>query len=288
MRSRGLTVGLLGALLCAAVGVAGGLLVGYLEQPRPTYGDLASPIPAASPSVPIDRPTRKRYARDISYPPLSPDLPLQGVHTMRNSLAVWTYHVPQSWGAYSATSSRQLTQRQTDNAQSVRFKPPDEPDVGGYSLYVKIIDNTIFDSSMAVAAKIAGFSEASGVADFQVLKQTQSSVYFEYRDQPSNLHRYNYFAWFSVPGDANATLQVSVAGRRRDVPGLKALLTRFTDDAFGTHPPSPPSSPTTSPPTSAPTTGSTGGPSPSGTSSPSDGSTPSARSAPRSGQPAGS
>ena len=120
-----------------------------------------------------------------------------------------------------------------------------------------MLDNTLFDTHMSVAAKIAGFEEASGVADFQVLKRTSSSVYFEYRDQPSNLHRYNYFEWFAVPGDPYATLQVSVAGRRRDVPGLKALLNRFADNVTGTRAPRrPPSSspgPTdTSSPTASP------------------------------------
>jgi hypothetical protein len=239
--------GLLVALLCGLIGIGGGLLLGWLVQPRPAAGGLADPVPAQSPSVPVDLPSASPYARDITYPPLSPDLPLRGVHTMRNRLALWTYHVPQDWTAYSDASDTPLTPRQVEHSQAVRFKPGDEPPIGGYSLYVRTLDNTLFDTHMSVAAKKAGFEEASGVADFRVLKETGSSVYFEYRDKPSNLRRYNYFEWFAVPGDPFATLQVSVAGRRIDVPGLKALLNRFSDDVSGTHAPhrspSSPSSP---------------------------------------------
>ncbi len=268
MRRRGLVA----ALLCGLIGFGGGLLLGWLVQPRPAAGGLADPVPGVSPSVPVDLPTSSPYAHDIAYPPLSPDLALPTVHTMRNHLALWTYHVPQDWAPYGDSSGTPLTPRQVERSQSVRFKPSDEPTIGGYSLYVRMLDNALFDTHMSVAAKIAGFEEASGVADFQVLKRTSSSVYFEYRDQPSNLHRYNYFEWFAVPGDPYATLQVSVAGRRRDVPGLKALLNRFADNVTGTRAPrrppssspgptdtsSPTASPTASPSSSTPSSASTG------------------------------
>jgi hypothetical protein len=247
--------GLVAALLCGVIGVAGGVLVAWLVQPRPAAGGLADPVPGVSPSVPEHQSSRSPYAPDDHYPPLSPDLPLQAVHTMRNRLAIWTYHVPQDWTAYETFGTTPLTPHQIEHSQSLRFKPADSHEVGDYSLYVKMLDNTLFDTNMSVAAKIAGFSEASGVADFQVLYQNDSSVYFEYRDKPTNLHRYNYFAWFAVPGDPYATLQVSVAGRRRDVPGLKALLNRFTDDLTGVRAPHrPPSGGTSSSPASPPAT----------------------------------
>lgn len=230
MSLRGLVV----ALLCGLLGLGGGALVAYLVRQQPTIGGLADPVPAVSPSIPVDLPTESPYARDISYPTLSPDLPLQGVHTMHNHLADWTYHVPQDWTAFGDFSDTPLTPHQIEHSQSVRYKPADEPTVGGYSLYVRVLDNTLFDTKMSVNAKIAGFEEAASVADFQVLHESDSSVYFEYRDKPTNLHRFNYFEWFAVPGDPFATLQVSVAGRQRDVPGLKALLNRFADDVIGT------------------------------------------------------
>ena len=45
------------------------------------------------------------------------------------------------------------------------------------------------------------------------------------------------FQWFALPGQTNATLEMSVSGRRVDVPGLKSLFHRFADNAVGTPPP---------------------------------------------------
>jgi hypothetical protein len=40
-----------------------------------------------------------------------------------------------------------------------------------------------------------------------------------------------------VNGSPTATLEMSVAGRQTDVPGLEALFNRFADNVNGTAPP---------------------------------------------------
>jgi hypothetical protein len=115
-----------------------------------------------------------------------------------------------------------------------------EPKGGGYSLRVRILDNTFVDVHQTVGTKITGFRDSSEVADFNVIHKDDHSVYFEYRDAVSNLHRFNFFQWFAVPGHTNATLEMSVSGREKDVAGLKALFDRFADNAMGTEPPPPP------------------------------------------------
>ena len=71
MRVRARVLGVL--LLATLVGVGGGLGVGYLRQPQPASGGTATPVPAVSPSVPVDPPaTVAPYAPDIDYPPLTP------------------------------------------------------------------------------------------------------------------------------------------------------------------------------------------------------------------------
>jgi hypothetical protein len=241
MSRRGLVV----ALLCGLVGIVGGLGVAYAVQPRPTYGNLASPVNAVSPSVPTYLPTEPPPKKDINYPTLPRDLAMPVVHTTHNRLATWTYHVPQGWGAYSAASGAPLTPKQIDASQDIHFRPTDEPNVGGYSLYVKTLDNVLDNTGQMVATKITGFDQA-GYPDVHILKQNGSSVYFTYRDPTTNYERYNFFQWFAVPGQQNATLQVSVAGRERDAPGLRNLLNRFADNVTGVvTPKKPPSSPAT-------------------------------------------
>jgi hypothetical protein len=242
--------GLLVALLCGVLGVGLGAIVAYSAQPSPSTASTAGPISAVSPSVPIDEPPPvKPPAPDIDYPPLDPNLSLPPpVHTISNDLARWTYHVPQGWQAYAVCvpvgqckppmpTDTELTAQQADRQPEVRFRPADEPTVGGYSLRVKILDNTLgLNPGQWVATKVEGFRQSYD--DFQKLKVTPSAAYFTYRDGNNHL-RYNYFQWFAVPGSTSATLEMSVAGRKRDVPGLKALFDRFADNATGEAPPAP-------------------------------------------------
>jgi hypothetical protein len=98
-----------------------------------------------------------------------------------------------------------------------------------------VLDNTLgFNPGMMKSTKIQGFRQA--FSDFNIIQQKPNSVYFEYRDEPSNAHRFNYFQWFAVDGDPSATLEMSVAGRQADVPGLETLFDRFADNALGSAP----------------------------------------------------
>jgi hypothetical protein len=246
MSMRGLVV----ALLCGVLGLGVGALVAYAAQPETTTSIVADPISAVSPSVPVD-PAKSDapYAPDISFPRLRPGLPLPVVHTISNDLASWSYHVPLGWTPYwvcsspsecppSAHDDKPMAPRLVDKVSEVRFRPPQEPSVGGYSLRVRVLENSVFDVHQTVGTKITGFRDSAQIADFNVLHRDDHSVYFEYRDAASNLHRYNYFQWFAVPGQTNATLEMSVSGRQRDVAGLQALFNRFADNVTGS-PPSP-------------------------------------------------
>ena len=239
--------GLLVALLCGVLGLGLGMIAAYAAQPSSSTGGSAIPISGVSPSVPIDEPPKPpKTAKDITYPPLSPDLnlPLPD-RTIGNDLATWTYHVPQGWVPYAVCTvlaecpppmqtDDLLTQQQAAQQTEIRFRPPHEPLEGGYSLRVKALDNTQqFDTEQMVATKIVGFKAYD---HFRLLRKTPSAAYFTYIDGNNHL-RYNYFQWFAAPGSTTATLEMSVAGRKQDVPGLKALFNRFADNVLGTNEP---------------------------------------------------
>lgn len=240
--------GLLVALLCGVLGLGLGAVVAHAAQPGTHVGGGALPIAAVSPSVPIDEPPPPpKTKKDIAYPSLSPDLLLPPPdHTIGNDLATWTYHVPQGWLPYAVCTvpgecppSMQeddlLTPRQVLVRPEVRYRPPDEPVVGGYSLRVKILNNQLgFNPFAMVGTKIRQFKQA--YANFRLLHQTASAAYFTYIDGNDHL-RFNYFQWFAAPDASTATLEMSVAGRKQDVPGLKALFNRFADNALGTSAP---------------------------------------------------
>jgi hypothetical protein len=237
--------GLLVALLCGVLGIGLGIIAAYAAQPSTSSGGVANPISGVSPSVPIDvTPPPPKTSPDIDYPKLDPNLSLPQEYTIGNELATWTYHVPLGWQGYAvcapgecpppmATNS-ELTTRQVLRRPEVRFRPPDEPTVGGFSLRVKALDNTLgYNPGQLVGTKIVGFRQAYADDQFSLLKRTPSSAYFTYVDGNDHL-RYNYFQWFAAEGSTVATLEMSVAGRKRDVKGLKNLFDRFADNVIGT------------------------------------------------------
>jgi hypothetical protein len=241
MSVRGLVV----ALLCGLLGIGAGVAVAYAVSPRATHlRSAASPVPASSPSVPIDVTPSPSVAPDIDYPALLPGLALPVVHSIRNDLASWTYHVPFGWTAYAVCTAPPCAlpddavvgRKQIDKQTQLRFRPAGEPTVGGYSLRVKIIDNADLNPAQLVATKVVGFRQEFSDQDFSVLRRTPDAVYFTYIDGGKHL-RYNFFQWFAVPDHPNATLEMSVSGRARDQQGLEALFNRFADNLTGSQPP---------------------------------------------------
>jgi hypothetical protein len=235
MSMRGLVV----ALLCGLFGLGGGALVAFAVQPHTRDAGSPRPVAAVSPSVPVDVTPSRSVAPDITYPALSSDLALNVVHHIGNDLATWTYHVPQGWTAYGVCTAppckiatdEVVPPKKIDKQTQVRFRPPGEPVIGGYSLRVKIMENTEFNPAQIVPTKVVAFRQAYP-KHFSVFKRTPSAVYFTYVDETNHL-RYNYFQWFAVPGRANATLEMSVSGRTADKAGLGALFMRFADNLTG-------------------------------------------------------
>ena len=68
-------------------------------------------------------------------------------------------------------------------------------------------------------------SSAYGADDVDYTR-TEDSVRFVFRDGNNRL-RSNYFQWFAGPNSSEASLEMSVAGRKADEPGLDALFATF-------------------------------------------------------------
>ncbi|MBF4770451.1 hypothetical protein ISU10_21980 [Nocardioides agariphilus] len=218
MRARVLGV----LLLATLVGVGGGLGVGYLRQPQPASGGTATPLPAASPSLPIDPPTSQApYAVDIDYPPLLPGLVFKTVR-MANSQQTWLVPVPIGWQGFNVDTDELVPRKDWPTYDELRFRPEGEPVEGGYSLRVKLVNSRVTPAQM-VADKRDGLAE---VDDVQYLDRTTEALKFTYRTAANRL-RYNYFQWFAAPQSDQATLEMSVVGRTADVEGLDALFAAF-------------------------------------------------------------
>jgi hypothetical protein len=212
-------------LLATLVGVSGGLGAGYLRQPQAASGGTATPLPAVSPSVPVDPPTTQPpFDEDIAYPALQPGLTFKPFR-MGNSQQAWMVPVPEGWQAFTVSSSEPeqlVANRERSSYDELRFRPKGEPPDGGFSLRVKTVNAHLTPAAM-VAAKDVAIEDIDVVDD---LGGTEDSLKFTYRTTGNHL-RYNYFQWFAARGQSEATLEMSVVGRERDVPGLDALFAAF-------------------------------------------------------------
>jgi hypothetical protein len=197
----------LGAVLgLAAVGVAGGFAVGNVLREDPVPVAEATPVPASSPSLPVD--PERPFAPDIDYPALQPGLTYQR-HTLGELPYAWVYSAPKGWAPYQ------------EDTEEIRWRPADEPEVGGFSMRVKRTTEHQSKSDM-VAQKLAAM--LAGYDDVEILGRTGDLLSFSYRDATRNTRRFNTFRWFSVPGETEARFEMSVVGREVDRAGLDDLL----------------------------------------------------------------
>jgi hypothetical protein len=197
-------IGLVLALLLLGAGVGYG--VGALAGHDPTTLAAAHPVPAESPSIPV-LPTPS-YAPDISYPPLRPGLEYKP-HVIGGPGYEWSYDVPRGWTIEPVAFAE------------VRWRPADEPLVGGYSLRVKILNQHSTPAEMVAAKKAA---VESIYDDVEVTDESDDVLSFRYREPDTNRLRFNTFQWFTPPESATADFEMSVVGREPDVDGLEALL----------------------------------------------------------------
>lgn len=198
--------GLGAALALALVGAAGGFAAAHLLRDAPLTVAEAAPVPASNPSIPVD-PVRP-FTPDIAYPPLRPSLSYKR-HTLGDFPFEWVYAAPKGWVP---------TEEALDE---IRWRPADEPEVGGFSLRVKLSTEHKTREAM-VAQKLAAVQ--SGYENVEILGQTQDLLSFTYRDPTTNRKRFNTFRWFSIPGESEAKFEMSVVGREVDRDGLDDLL----------------------------------------------------------------
>ena len=209
-------------VLLAVLGVGAGFGVGAVLANRvpDTFAD-ATPVPA-SPSVPEpSTPSVAPYDPDIDYPTLVPPTEFTR-YRISNDLETWSYLAPRGWTAYNVYDVK-IPDKDVESWSEVRFRPADEPTEGGYSLRVKVVDDHIPPATMLSNKRLA----LEDLLDVVFLEETDDSLYFTYRTADSNRLRYNFFRWFAAPGSTEATLEMSVVGRKEDDVGLRGLFEQF-------------------------------------------------------------
>lgn len=199
---------LIAVVACVVVGGTLGYAVGGSASDTGPPSYTPAPV-SASPSLPVD--VISPYAPDSGLPPLSTNL--QYVHATVGAagLSQWRIAVPKGWGAVPAFP-----------AGTVLWRPPSLP---GYHVRAEPL------GGRESIADHMSWQETNMPPGTVVEHKNATTVWFDYRDPQSNLHRFNYFTWVPVPGTDIAGLEISVAGRAVDIPGLNALMRRVRDSA---------------------------------------------------------
>ena len=210
------------AVLALLIGACLGLGAAYASRPEPSSSGTPTPVPARGPEVPVDDP----FAPDLDYPPLG-EVTEFDTHRIGNDLQTWEYPAPAGWVAYRVPGDIPTPVDRVEDWDEVRWRPLGEPTEGGYSTRVKAIDNHRATAD-EVRVKVSDFELLYD--DVVVLEQTDDSVFFTFRTE-DDLFRVNFFQWFAAPDSTEATLEMSVAGRRVDRPGMSALFDQFAERA---------------------------------------------------------
>jgi hypothetical protein len=165
----------------------------------------AGPLPAESPSVPVE--PERPYAADIDMATLQTDLDYAR-ETIGDAPFQYSFRRPKDW----TSSDPQAGERS--------FSPPDRLEEGGYGMRVKIVNARMTPAEM-VEQKLTALEATE--EDVEVIGRSIDTLAVTYRSGENRL-RYNTFRWFNEPGVGFATFETSVYGRQRDVEGLTDLL----------------------------------------------------------------
>jgi hypothetical protein len=168
----------------------------------------AGPLPAESPSVPVE--PQLPYAEDVDMATLEADLDYER-ETIGAAPFQYSFRRPKGWSSTDAGSGER------------KFRPPDGME-GGFGMRVKIVNARLTTEEM-VEQKLAGLESTE--EDVEVVGRSADYLAVTYRSTENRL-RYNTFRWFTDPGGTAATFETSVYGRERDRAGLVDLLDKVS------------------------------------------------------------
>ncbi|WP_460791782.1 serine/threonine-protein kinase [Nocardioides maradonensis] len=212
---------ILAACLVVVAAVAGGGYALIANQGKGTAGGAVPTSGATSTTPPVV------ISPDVTFPPLGLGVALTERHTVvsKDGSTSWSYEVPKGWTATNVVTGDSLTGKQIDNQTEVRWRPPDAPKLGGYTLRFEALDPTKTQAQKRaeqMAAMRSVVTSGNGFDLHFLRDRPNDGLWFTYVDGYHH-KRYNFFQWMTVPSGL-VGLEVSVAGRYVDWSGLQNLI----------------------------------------------------------------
>ena len=195
--------------LCAAgllAGAAGGVVLS-MAQAEPGR-DTARPVPAVSPSVPVDPPPATRP--DTDSPALQPGLAYE-----RSTLGAEGSEVgvrtPVGWKRVAIARS---------GGEAKWFDPDNR--LNTYLLRIELVEG---QRQTVEAIREDSIERITAATDeFRLLQETANGMRFVYVD--NGLTRFGFLEWVADPASGHAVVEVAAHGRARDRRGLLDLVSR--------------------------------------------------------------
>lgn len=198
-------------LLVAAVGGGAGIALGFQQRPSVATDGAAEPVPAESPSVPVDPPPS--VAPDPDYPPMPTELRTHEELVGDDAFGV-VVPVPNGWEKFQVGPAE------------LRWTPPDNPD-HTYSVRVE----NVFSQRLAIEQIMDDRIESLSTLPGYTLEQRNSdTVIFKYVDESSH-ERLQMLRWISPRATGTAEAEISIVGREVDRAGMRDLFAVITNDA---------------------------------------------------------
>jgi hypothetical protein len=207
-------IGLMLAL--AALGAAGGYAAAVASRVGPTDFSGPTPVPAASPSYPVNE---YDVCTDPGFAPLPSDLPRHPARFAAGELRL-TAEVPDGWRRFALSGGT-----------SWNFTDPDNP-TNTYLLRVDLYPGNRESARVQVQSRIAALRDAQRNGDLQrveVEDRTDESLRANYIS--ACYYRVTMQQWLQLPGASGAFASIAITGRDSDREGMADLLERVVASA---------------------------------------------------------
>lgn len=192
--------------LLLLIGAAAGFGASWALGENPPGGGTAAPVPAASPSLPID--PVPELLRDPPTPALAEGIPLEEQSVGSGAFRM-TLPVPAGWDFFE------------NSLNEWQWRPPDQPDFG-YVLRVEQVLSNRRSIDWTLDRRVDELNEDE--SNVEILGETADSLHFSFIS--SNHLRHGYLRWLDVTGSDNAQVEIAVTGREVDDEGMADLIAR--------------------------------------------------------------
>lgn len=203
----------LGTLLLAlllGVGAAGGFAASSLGEGPPAADGPGVPLPAASPSIPVD--PAPELVPDPDVPPLERDLRTRMQEVGAGGFEV-TVPGPAGWN------------RSRSDLNEFMWLRPGNP---SYTYVLRIEITRTEHSSLEEMVEERIEDLQADEEHLVVVDRGTGSLEFTYVD--AGHLRHAFVTWLDLSGSGEAEVEVALTGREVDVPGMRDLLARIVAD----------------------------------------------------------